>query len=437
MARRKIVLIFVFMILFVLVLSPWASAPSPSLSSMPAAPRKTQPEDGVARPPAAAEELVRLKASVAMDETEFAYFRQTVEEQSLLLPDISLDLVRVEPEEAGAVFLNASGIGEPPDVMLMENERVLSFAVSGYLAPVGGAFSGEALPEPFDALAAPLKWNGYIWGVPKDFDPYVIVWNTDVLGAVRGNDAPPPGRLAEWAELASLSRSQATPVSWLAVDGEDPTALLSWVQAATGERTDTLWSEEDDPWSGTPLGEAIALLDRERAGIAFGGGPREIGDALAEGRAAAAVVPHSEAERLVKELDGVQLAIDRSAWKLPFLWPRGRSFVISSRSEVQDAANRWIAAMTRDSLLQDNRDRFGKLPARRSLYPEGGSSSDLFPGGESAAFPFQPPADFGPDLAARLDGLARLWGDFAAGTAGLDEWSLRWTDLSADSELYD
>ncbi|WP_164472623.1 extracellular solute-binding protein [Cohnella candidum] len=438
MARRKIALIFLPLFLFALILSPWASAPVPEASSPPR-PAAGQTEEP-ALPAIAEEEPVRLRVAAALNEEEFEYFRKTIERQSYQLPDVTVELERTPPEEAFAAFGQASRIGEAADVMLVDNEWVKTFASSGYLMPADGAFVGEALAEQFDAVAAPLKWNGYIWAVPRDFDPYVLVWNLAALRTVTGESATPPQDLAQWSDLAAKSRALQDPVRWLAIDGGDPFALLAWVQAVSGQRTDTLWSENGNPWSGTPRGEAMALLEREREGAAFGNGSRAIAETLAAGSVVSAILPYSVARKLTSEREGagsVILQMDRAAWKQPYAWPRGRSFVISSRTKAEDAARRWIAAMTDASVQTDNLSTNGKLPVYRSAYRSGSSVSSLFPGNSSSSFPYRSPVDFGPELPARLQELQKLWREFTSGTIGLEQWIGRWREASADFQLDD
>lgn len=437
-ARRKIALIFLLLFLFVLLLSPWASAPSPAVHSpvRPEAVDSAEPSI----PPDDEAEPVRLKVAVPLSEAEFAYLQKKSDEQAFQYRDIEVELKRVEPREAYAAFRQASRIGESADVMLMPNEWVKTFAVSGYLMPADSAFVGDAMSEQFDALSSPLKWNGLFWGVPRDFDPPVLVWNLNVLRSIAGENAVPPQTLAQWAELASGSRTGPAPVAWLAMSGSDPASFLTWMQSASGERTDTVWTKKADPWSGTPLAHALELLVQERTGVFIAGDGEDVETALTDGRAASAVLPYSAAQKLIDEgaeMNRSGLLMDRSAWQLPFVWPQGRSYAISSSTEAEDAARRWIAAMTEPSVQLDNWETFGKLPVYRSLYQNGGALAALFKGAAASSFPYAAPADFGPELPSRLNGLESLWSDFAAGEIGLEEWNSRWNDGLSDFQLDD
>jgi ABC-type glycerol-3-phosphate transport system substrate-binding protein len=436
-ARRKSAFLFLLFVLMVLILSPWAAAPVPQVPADPVEPQSA----ASAAPPPVIKESVRLSAALAMGEEEFAAVQRLNEEMSFRYPDVTVELERIPSEEAFEVFRKASQLGDVWDVMLLENEWVKSFAASGYLMPADGAFEGEALSEQFDAIAAPLKWNGYIWAVPRDIDPYVVVWNRGVVGKILGSEAAEaPQNTEEWALLAAKSQEGEQAGGWLAIDRREPQALLAWLQTVSGHPTDKLWDKGVSAWNGTPAGAALTLLDKHRAGVLLEPGVWEIEHQLSAGRTAAAVLPYSAARKWeVAHSDAGKglMSIDMSAWKQASVWPRGRSFAISSRTEEEDAARRWIAAMTGPSVQQENLAVFGKLPVYRSLYRNGSLPAGFFPETASSSFPYRAQAEYGPELPLRLSRLGALWTEWGAGTGGMEEWVRRWPETSADFELND
>ena len=442
MVRRKIALVSMLLFLMVLLLSPWASAPTPSspasaddpdeLQTLTLSPDVSEPADRPLAP-------VDLRVAAALKSSEFESLRRQSEKQAYQFRDIRVSFVRIDPAAAYSAYANASRVGEAADVMLMDNEWVKTFAVSGFLSPADSAFAGDALSEQFDALVSPLRWNGYMWGVPRDFDPYVLLWNLDALRTIAGDsEASPPDQLAQWQELAAASQALESPLNWLAIGGSDPLALLYWVQAVTGE-TPELFRGDGNSWRDTPVGEALALLDLARSGVVFGRDLPEVVGALTSGDAAAAIVPYSEARKLADgRLPDVLLA-DLSAWKQAYVWPRGRSFVISSRTKADDAARRWIAAITEPDVQRDQLQDTGKLPVYQSLYREMDDRelAALLSSGDAGAFPRSPLPDFGPDLPARLADLGGLWQDFAAGAMDAKSWVEQTAKLSTDAKLDD
>ncbi|MDB4866818.1 MAG: extracellular solute-binding protein [Cohnella sp.] len=434
MARRKSALIFMLLFLTILILSPWAAAPSPIAPPAPVPDRRPSAE----AVPAAPADPIQLRVAVALDDAEFRFLQKQNDDLAYRYRDIAVQLTRVDPDKAYDEFTKASQIGEAPDVMLLPNEWVIQFAASGYLLPADSAFVREALAEQFDALSASVKWNGYLWGVPRDFDPYVLVWNLSVLHTLLGDTAISPQGPAQWAVLAEKSRGSRNAVSWLAINGQDGYALLAWLQTVTAQRTDTLWNGGGSIWNGTPRGDAMALLDREKQKVTFTNMSSVTADLVVAGKTAAAVIPYSEAVKRIlqnQHQTAGNLEIDRSAWKLPYHWPRGRSFTVSSQTQAEDAARRWIAVMTEDQVQQANELAFGKLPVYRSMYGGGSSRASLISVNAAGVFPNMAPAELGPELPIRLRRLGQLWKEWTAGRLTVDDWVRRWPETSADLEL--
>ncbi len=441
-ARRKVALVFLLLFLMVLLLSPWASAPMPSLDAEDVRQSGELTSDLYADMPGTDDlpsRQVDLQVAAALAPSEFEALRRQSEKQSYLFRDIRISFVRIDPAAAYSAYVNASRVGLAADVMLMDNEWVKAFAVSGYLAPADSAFAGDALSEQFDAITSPLRWNGYIWGVPRDYDPYVLVWHKDALHAWTGNEqAEPPREWAEWQALAAIDRAQEPPMYWLAMSGSDPFALLYWVQAATGEPAEA-FREDGDVWRDAAAGQALALLDSERSGVAFASDSDEVVSLLLSGRTTAAIMPYSQARELVggRSSNGQALTVDLSAWKQPYVWPRGRSFTISSRAAEDDAARRWIAAITGEAVQRDNLLEDGKLPVYRSLYRdiEDRTIADTVLTDDTGAFPRVSLPDFGPHLPERVTELRSSWEQFAAGTLNAQEWLERLAEPSSDAKL--
>lgn len=444
-ARRKIALVFVMLFLSVLLLSPWASAPSPSMSDRTEATGET-PSPSLSLTPAEMPEApvkpVKLKVAAALPPAEFTALRLQSEEQASKLPGITVEYQRIEPDDAYDAYLGASRIGEAADVMLLENEWVKTFAVSGYLIPADSAFVGEALSEQFEALIAPLKWNGYLWGVPRDYDPYVIVWNVPLWKSlVDSTELKSPQSVEEWEQLATRTTEQFPQLRWLAISSSDPFALLTWLQTAGG--TSVALDEADAvAWQDTPSTEALALLERERSGVAFVNDSNHMAAVFSEGSVLAALMPYSDAQALAaKPLaeQPAELVFDHVTWQHSPVWPRGRSFVISSRTASEEAARRWISVMTESALQRENHASFGKLPVYRSLYADLDPSglSTLIPSDEEAAnaFPYRPQSDNGPDLPDRLQRIGALWSEFASGGVDTASWAQRWGQTLADAKF--
>jgi len=414
----------------VLILSPWADAPSPPAAAvvMP------DGEALAAIEPIITQEISHLTIEVALDEQAFNALVAQNDDFIVRHPDIIVEMNRIEPEQAYFSYKQSAQLKESADIMLLSNEWVKEFASMGYLLPVDAAFVGKALAEQLDALIAPLKWNGYLWGVPRDMDPYVLVWNEALLHEWLGADVVLPLTIEQWNALAAMSEQLQGIASWLMIDRNDPLALLAWLGSAAHERSDGLWDKGSEPWNGTLFEQALALLDQQRANVRFSEARGEAAlRSLKEGTTIAAIVPYSEAAAWIAQQSEPQLEMDHQSWKLPFAWPRGTSFSISATTEAEEAAYVWISEMTSEQIQWQNAEVRKKLPVYRSIYDSDKELSNLLPSKTGQIFPNQPPLYMGPELTSHLLQLGILWERFAAGEMTMDQWKEEWSKLNGQS----
>jgi len=438
--RRKTLLVVIVLGLMALLLSPWTSAPV-AVPEPAASPNEPSGPAPVATLPAE-EEPAELKAAVVSDEPGFELLREQAESLRSRHPDINVEWIRIDPDWAD-LRSELRGYAREADVLLVPNERVRELAVGGSLLPVDAAFVGEALSEQFNALVSQVKWNGYVWGVPRDFDPYVIVWNKNVLDAIRTADSAalsPPLGLPQWQSLPRLLADKGLIASWLAIDGSDPLAFLAWLGAVTGGRQDALFDRTEESWNGQGFDQAMELLAGERVGLSLKKPDGSFWPAFAAGKYAAAVVRESAAAKGLSELPAsasAVLSVDRSFWDSAFVWPSGMSFVVSSGTEHEEAARSWIAEMTEAANQLQNYEETGRLPVYRSLYDRlTGHPPDLASAGVRS-FPNQPPLASEPGLSGQLERLGGLWKDWMEGRLSLEEWKRRWRSSLADAQAND
>lgn len=433
MTRRKFVFLFLLLGLFVLLLAPWANAPS----SMPLP--SDAPNEGASLPtvvPVTDEKPVQIKVAVSLNEAEFEQLKEDNAKWVYRHPDVTVELSRVEPAKAYRNFQMSSRLGDAADVMLMDNDWVKQFASSGYLMSADAAYIGEALAQQFDVLTGALKWNALLWGVPRDFDPYVFVWNRELLRtAVPNPEEAPFEHIEQWQALADKSNQSEGAFSWLAIGDRQPMAMLTWLSGATGQRTDSLETTVSDPWTNNTWGTALSLLVQRKSGIVFSNDDSQLMRLLVEGKVAVAVMPYSEVNRWLgmrSATESAKITIDKSVWNLPYIWPGGRSFVISSNSEQVEAAADWIAEMTSADVQKQDALASGKLPVYRSLYHSESEFTSLFSFSTVKSFPNQASEFTGPDVPVWTDKLTKLWHDFASGSMSEQDWIHRWAALFSD-----
>ena len=432
MKSRKSSVVLVLLAIAVLLLSLWDSAPAPTTESI------LTSEGAEASPPAADEQEpnAELKVTAVASSSDFAALSRQNESFRLRYPDIRVELARMDPAEADLLWERELWSAEDSDLWLVPNERVKALAVAGELMPADGVFVGEAISEPFDVLLSQVRWNGYIWGVPRDMDPHVIVWNRETLREL-GNDADPlsvPLSLAEWRELALKLAETGGDADWLAIDDTDPLALLAWVGSAARLREDAVLDGTSWTGSGEAFEQALSLLAEFREGVRTGPQNAAFWRTFAE-EGVAAVARHSEALLALDALPEAasdRLHLDRSSWERAFVWPGGQSFVLSAKSQHEEAAQLWAAEMTsKDNQLQNYRDS-RKLPVYRSLFSAAGSVPIPLHEAGTGAFPNMPALASGPDAAERLSELGAAWNGLMDGSVTVEDWKRLDPGLFAD-----
>ncbi|THF75614.1 extracellular solute-binding protein [Cohnella fermenti] len=428
--RPKTLLVIVLLGLIVLFVSPLATSPSPL--SLPYSVPEEPDLLPVLAPVDPFSEPAELVVAIVSDEEGYEVLRRQDEQYRLAHAELTVKWLRVEPGDADTEEKRLD-LANQADILLIPNEWVRRLAVAGKLSPVDGAFVGEALSEQFDALISQLDWNGYHWGVPLEFDPYILVWNRNVLEAIKTEEDPLglPLRLDQWQSLPQKLRDAGLVSQWLAIDRQEPQALLAWLGAVTGEREDVLFEAQEETWEQSGMEAALALLAQEQEGVAWESPEKDesFWPAFAAGRYAAAIVRESEAEGALKELPEASAAaikLDFGSWSSEFVWPGGSSFVLSSGSANKDAALEWIAGITSEDNQWQNYVATGRLPVYRSLYEGGGSDGPDVSVSIAQRFPNQTTVSAEPGMAFRFGLLRSLWTGFMEGSVTLDEWKERW-----------
>ncbi len=433
--RRKYVVVLMLLMLAVLLTSPWASAPEPELEP-DAAPKD---REAVEEEPVFAEQHADLTVKIMQDEATFRLLERQSQVFERSHPDIRVHLERDDEADATNLPDDWHERAAGADVALVPSLWVKRMAVSGMLMPADAAFEGDALSEQFEAIAAPLKWNGYIWGVPHHLDPYVVVWNRARLSAAPRQDGSAltlPLGPEDWTALGSEMAGEGSR-PWLAIDERDPAALLTWLGAATGLRPDLLLGDSQGAW-GTGLGAAPLDALRGTVSLRAPDGSAAFWQAMAAGQYVAAVTRLSIAEAGIAGLGSAAaagLSVDRSGWDKAYAFDGGASFVIGAGTQNESAAKTWIAAMTEAKLQLDNYDETGYLPVYRSAYADRQGMPNLTNRG-AQQFPNWAP-EVGPEWPLLMKKFGLYWTDWRQGRLSLSDWPARWSGLLADLQLHD
>lgn len=258
--------------------------------------------------------------------------------------------------------------GEASDIMLLNNGWVKPFAVRGFLKPMDSIMTGDILSDQMAGLLDSLKWNSYLWGVPRDVNPYVVVWSEALLEEAGLKDAP-----SDWASFQEAAvkiielHPEVSIINWSAGNLEQQLVWLDTFHKGVMQIRKLIPLDDDQisqlDWMHLmmPYISSIAVDAISQLNEAFQGN-----------NLFAAIIPWTEYERLNENLQS-KLVVDRD--QIVYPWLNGHSFVISSNSDAEEEAMLWIQEMTDVSNQQLMYAETRALPTRASLYSYNSSLS--------------------------------------------------------------
>lgn len=314
--------------------------------------------------PQEVQEPSHFRVAVQVNEGEFLRLQQMNYEYMKQHAD-QVELVNLPPDESHLTLLQQFELGESPDVLLLDNDWIRKFASSGYLMPAERYYSSPLSGEVLSASLAQNEWNGYIWGVPFDTDPYVFAYNPDLIKEL-GFDHPPKSA-DDWEKLLSAFKKQGRIPSLLAVDLAEPYAALS-----------LLWQFGGNMATGSP--SIFEITEGMQRGIRL---MEEIRPYLLRYNAQAQPLPNVwkrmyDGEVVICLARASEISNGRHPRMEAFIpepgttgksmWNYGRSFVVSSKSGSADAGGAWIAEITAAGRQREWHEITGHLPVLKSLY---------------------------------------------------------------------
>ncbi|MEV5025045.1 extracellular solute-binding protein [Paenibacillus sp. LPE1-1-1.1] len=361
--RKYVPFLLGTLLLAALLLIPFSRDTNPTSVRKPDGKSNVQPVPGEL----VIDQLANIHVNVSLPDSQFKELQELNRNFMMKYPHIQAKITN-EPSKDGAYDLWSlqSQQGEAADIILLDNGWVRPFAVRGFLKPADSVMTGDSLSDQLTGLLDPLKWNGYLWGIPKDLNPYTIVWSSPLL-AEAGLKEPP----ADWNAYQAAAfkiielHPQASIVNWsvgdlqqqivwLAAFQSEPSRMLNVLPVNAAQALQLAWFQELESKISRINGDERERLD----------------EAFQKNQLLAAIIPWNEYEEL-KEATRNKLIVDRD--QIIYPWLNGRSYVISSSSESEEEAMIWIQEMTDINNQQISYDRTGQLPARASLYAFNGS----------------------------------------------------------------
>ncbi|MFF2482865.1 extracellular solute-binding protein [Paenibacillus sp. NPDC058071] len=360
-------------LLTVILFVPGTSNPAPVFTSE----QGGGPDFVPAAREGAGEQVDRILVNVSMSPEEYMKLKEANNRFMMKYPNSVVLINNIESgKDAYGSWKEKLQVGNAPDIMLMDSGWIQEFAVRGYLRSADGSAIADTLSNQPVKLLSPLKWNGYLWGIPYDADPYLQVWNRSKLEE-EGLREPP----ADWTLYQSLVQKmqaadpELVPIhltpgnldqllfwldSWPSGGGKDAAYMTSGSAKAKEEQL--RWLTAIAGWGGTTPPQPVNRLF--------------VGSEMERRKQLSTVIRWSD-YRALSEREQNKLVLDKSGLRHP--WLNGRSFAVSAASEQPFIAFSWIKEMLSATVQEQNYQLSGRLPANNLLYgltESGGYSSN-------------------------------------------------------------
>ncbi|WP_020615599.1 ABC transporter substrate-binding protein [Paenibacillus daejeonensis] len=355
------------------------------------------------------EELVlkTLNVTVSINENELAALQEVSERFAARFPGVEVNFRNLPYIEFYDQLKQEAVLGELPDIMLLDNSWVQEFAARGYLDPLDDLYTAESLADHPVSLLQPVKWNGYMWGMPLYADPYVTVWSRLLL-AQGGLQEPPDGweqliALTEVLQLEEAAEGAIRP--WLAGDN-DSKVWLAWLAALVHDSS----NEEIAAPSNLPETLWQFLYGSNAQGrfrLTDNADLHDIATDLHQGNLLSSVMRWSEYVEISREAGGTSWMLSLQEERL--FGAEGSSYVVSDRTNDKELAHAWVAAAASPEVQQAAWSNRGTLPARSSLNATEVNKGSILPSWLPNALSHPSVWTPGPLSHIELDDIHALW----------------------------
>lgn len=314
------------------------------------------------------QDLGEITVAVQLTGYDFIQLQQ-LNQQFMDTHPLKVELVNIPANEDYGHFKQKLNLGESPDVLLLDNTWVRSYAAEGYLLPTDSYYTGSLAGEVLSASLVQNEWNGYVWGVPYDIDPYVWIYNSSLFKSKFGVDFPVT--LNEWSTFIEKYKLQGEgiPSNIFAFHFSDPYASLSLLWQLGGLKLEA----DQSPFVMTEyIDLAVKQLDSLRPYLINLDHADEVISTnetwgkLNGGEVAAALVRYTEASSNFNS--NLRIEFMNREEDIETMWISGRSYVVSARTDNKEAAGLWITEMTSMAKQQQWFEKTDYLPVYKSMY---------------------------------------------------------------------
>ncbi|PQP80534.1 hypothetical protein C0Q44_27595 [Paenibacillus sp. PCH8] len=355
MKRRHQVVLFAVLLLSLTILSPSFDFRGSQLNQERDQEKDTFPGASSRNEDAQAP----LEIVVALTDEEFQVFQKIAKEVAASKM-VEINLRNVKPDTYKGVLDLEFSLGENGDVVLLDSEEVQYYAKKGNLYPLNGTTLSKSLGETVAGLRGMTEWNGYQWGMPFDFDPYILAGQSSFLKKV-GLETLPHSK-EQWTELTQQAIADGIPL--IAMNINDVYAASAWLNQFEPRMGPDEVKRSQVSSQTAGLQQGIQLMDQIQPHIMVQSS-HPVFSPIVDQKGTPMVVS------LLSQLLGANR--DRIDDKDPFEQisfetlesVNSRSFVITAGSVEAEEASRWIEGMTSAAIQVKWYQQANHMPAKQ------------------------------------------------------------------------
>ncbi|OMF13349.1 hypothetical protein BK131_15665 [Paenibacillus amylolyticus] len=355
MKRRHQVVLFAVLLLSLTILSPSFDFRGPQLNQERDQEKDTFPGSSSRNEDAQAP----LEIVVAMSDEEFQAFQKIAKEVAASQL-VEINLRNEKPDTYKRVLDLEFSLGENGDVVLLDSEEVQYYAKKGHLYPLNGTTLSKSLGETVAELRGMTEWNGYQWGMPFDFDPYILAAQSSFLKKA-GLETLPHSK-DQWTKLTQQSIAEGMPL--IAMNLNDMYGTSAWLNHfEPGMAPDLVKRSQISSQTGD-LEQGIQLMDQLQPHIKVQSTDPEFSPTADQNGTPMVVSLLTQLVSAVQVSTDDQDSLERISFET-LETVKSRSLVITAGSIEAEEASRWIEGMTSATTQLKWYQQTNRLPAKQ------------------------------------------------------------------------
>lgn len=355
MKRRHQVVLFAVLLLSLTILSPSFDFRGSQLNQERDQEKDTFPGSSSRNEDAQAP----LEIVVAMSDEEFEAFQKIAKEVAASQL-VEINLRNEKPDTYKHVLDLEFSLGENGDVVLLDSEEVQYYAKKGHLYPLNGTTLSKSLGETVAMLRGMTEWNGYQWGMPFDFDPYILAAKSSFLKKA-GLEMLPHSK-DQWTKLTQQSMAEGIPL--IAMNMSDMYGTSAWLNHfEPGMAPDQVKRSQTSPQI-SGLEQGIQLMDQIQPYIRGQSTNPEFSPTADQNGIPMVVTLLSQLLSTEQESTVDKGSLGRITFET-LESMESRSLVITAGSVEAEEASRWIEGMTSATIQLKWYQQVNRLPAKQ------------------------------------------------------------------------